>query len=48
MFVSLASDNARMNVGKDLHKFIALAPCVMFRTEGKDEYYYDNGLFAFE
>ena len=47
MFVALARKDLPFDVGASLHKFIALAPCVMFRTEGKDEYYYEHGLYSF-
>ena len=49
MFINLADTSDSFNVKLGLHKFIALAPCVLFNTqvEGKPESYYENGLYKF-
>ena len=47
MFTALADKALHYDVENSLHRFIALSPCVMFRTDGKDESYYENGLYKF-
>ena len=44
MLAALATNSVNKS---DLHKVVALSPCVMLNVEGKDESYYENGLYKF-
>ena len=47
MITALTDKNLHYDVENSLHKFIALSPCVRFRTDGLDEAYFEQGLYQF-
>ena len=46
MFTALADRD--LKIKESLHKFIALSPCVMLNVTGKDEKFFEEGLYRFE
>ena len=48
MITALTDKNLHYDVENSLHKFIALSPCVRFRTDGLDEAYFEQGLYQFQ
>ena len=47
MMFALQDAAVKVEIEHSLNIFIALAPCIYFRTEGKDQSYFETGLFDF-